>query len=148
MAALLGLNYYSTYQAEAPMRLESALDPLEKGSYSYELSEDQVSFHPMILEVVDDLQKGVSPGRIAGRFHRTLVDLVVDLAIRIRNEYGLDRVVLGGGTFQNRYLAEKVIDKLEKHRFQVYLPDRIPVNDQGIAAGQVAIGAYRRSNSQ
>jgi hydrogenase maturation factor HypF (carbamoyltransferase family) len=52
--------------------------------------------------------------------------------------------VLGGGTFQNRFLSEKVMDKLEKERFKVYLPQGIPVNDQGIAAGQLAIGAHRR----
>jgi len=36
------------------------------------------------------------------------------------------------------------MDKLEKELFKVYLPQRIPVNDQGIAAGQLAIGAHRR----
>jgi hydrogenase maturation factor HypF (carbamoyltransferase family) len=36
------------------------------------------------------------------------------------------------------------MDKLENEKFKVYLPHWIPVNDQGIAAGQVAIGAHRQ----
>jgi len=35
------------------------------------------------------------------------------------------------------------MDKLEYENFKVYLPHRIPLNDQGIAAGQLAIGAHR-----
>jgi len=69
------------------------------------------------------------------------VMLVLSLEIRVTS--GLDRIVLGGGSFQNRKLSEKVMDKLENELFKVYLPHRIPVNDQGIAAGQLAIGAHR-----
>ena len=100
----------------------------------------------MIRQVVDDVHSGVSTGRIAAKFHHTLIELMLQLAIGIRSQYGLDRVVLGGGTFQNRYLTKKVLDKLENERFEVYLPDRIPVNDQGIALGQLAIGAHRRES--
>ncbi len=144
VAALLGLNYYSTYQAEAPMLLESALDPAETGTYPYLIDGKQISFLPLIRSVVDDLHNGSSLGTISGKFHHTLVDLMIHLAVEIKKSTGLDRVVLGGGTFQNRYLSGKVTDSLEKEKFRVYLPDRIPVNDQGIAAGQVAIGAIRQ----
>ena len=146
VAAITGLNYKSTYQAEAPMLLESAIDESERGMYSYSVKDQQISFLRMIRQVVDDVHSGVSTGRIAAKFHHTLIELVLQLAIEIRNRYGLDRVVLGGGTFQNRYLTKKVLDKLENERFEVYLPDRIPVNDQGIALGQLAIGAHRRES--
>jgi len=73
-----------------------------------------------------------------------MVELIFQLSKQIRAESGMNRIVLGGGTFQNRYLSEKVMGKLIKERFEVYLPKRIPLNDQGIAAGQIAIGAYRR----
>lgn len=146
VAALAGLNYQSAYQAQAPMLLESAIDHSEKGIYRFEMKDNQVSFYPMIRQIVDDLHRGGSPGAIAAKFHNTLIELVRFLAIDAREHTGLDRVVLGGGTFQNRYLVKKIMDKLEKERFEVYLPDRIPVNDQGISAGQLAIGAERRKN--
>lgn len=144
VAAIAGLNYISTYQAEAPMLLESAIDPGEKGAYSYEIEGGQVSFTPMIRELVEDIHLGSHVGSLSAKFHHMLVSLILELSMEIRAESGLDRVVLGGGTFQNRFLSEKVMDKLEKERFKVYLPREIPVNDQGIAAGQLAIGAHRR----
>jgi hydrogenase maturation protein HypF len=144
VAAIIGLNYYSTYQAEAPMLLESAIDPHEQGSYKFGLEAGQVSFVPLIRELVEDIHSGRSAGCMAAKFHRSLVLLILRLSLEIREESGLDRIVLGGGTFQNRYLSEKIMDKLENEGFKVYLPRRIPVNDQGIAAGQLAIGAHRR----
>ena len=131
-------------QAEAPMLLESALDPAEKGGYTFDIIENQVSFMPAIKEIVEDKLAGISTGRISAKFHNTLVELIIQLSKQIRAESGLNRIVLGGGTFQNRYLSENVLNKLAKERFQVYLSRRIPVNDQGIAAGQLAIGASRR----
>ncbi|MCK5694888.1 MAG: carbamoyltransferase HypF [Bacteroidales bacterium] len=144
LAAITGLNYYSSYQAEAPMLLESVLDPSEKGVYEYEIDDKQVSFSLMIKSVVEDIHDGLSTGRISAKFHNTVVNLIFQLSKQIRIESGMNRIVLGGGTFQNRYLTRKVMDKLKKERFDIYLPHRIPMNDQGIAAGQIAIGAHRR----
>ena len=145
VAAITGLNYHSTYQAEAPMLLESAIEFSEKGSYKFEICNNQVSFVPMIASIVTDAQEGISTGKIAAKFHNTIVDLIFQLSIEIRTGYRINRIVLGGGTFQNRYLTKKVMDKLANERFEVYLPQGIPVNDQGIAAGQIAIGASRLS---
>lgn len=147
VAAIAGLNYFSSYQEEAPMLLESAIDQHENGSYTFKVQGGKVSFLYLIRELVEDLHNSVSTATIAAKFHRSLVHLILHLSLEIRKETGLDRVVLGGGTFQNRFLSEKVMDKLEKEGFKVYLPRRIPVNDQGIAAGQLAIGAYRRKES-
>lgn len=147
-AAITGLNHYSTYQAEAPMLLESAIDPSEQGSYDFEIKEGRVSFSSLIGQLVDDIHRGVSVGKVSARFHHALIELILCLTLEIRKNHGLDRVVLGGGTFQNSYLTKKVIHKLEIEGFRVYLPDNIPVNDQGIAAGQVAIGAHFRKNGE
>lgn len=146
VAAITGLNFYASFQAEAPMLLESAIDSSEPGSYPFEITGGTISFSSLIAKLVEDVHHGVPVGRVAARFHHTLVELIVHLAIGIRQSHGMERVVLGGGTFQNRYLAKKVIHKLDIEGFQVYLPDNIPVNDQGIAAGQVAIGAHLRKS--
>jgi hydrogenase maturation protein HypF len=143
VAAITGLNYYSSYQAEAPMLLESALDVEEAGSYPIEIKEGRILFSSLVSQLVEDIHHGVSLPRVSARFHNSLINLIVELAREIRISHGLERVVLSGGTFQNRYLTKKVIHKLEYERFQVYLPNEIPVNDQGIAAGQVAIGAHQ-----
>jgi hydrogenase maturation protein HypF len=54
-------------------------------------------------------------------------------------------VVLTGGCFQNRYLAERASDRLVAAGFRVYRHRAVPPNDGGIALGQaVAAGAAER----
>lgn len=144
VAAILGINYRATYQAEAPMSLEAMADLAESGTYPFEIDQDQVSFQSMIRDMVKDLSTGISKERISGRFHNTMVGLVMELALRIRKERKLNRVVLSGGTFQNRILTGNLCKLLSSEGFEIFLPERVPVNDQGIALGQLAVGAANR----
>ncbi|MEN8229777.1 MAG: carbamoyltransferase HypF [Bacteroidota bacterium] len=141
VSAILGINYRATYQAEAPMKLESMADRSEKGVYPFEIREGQVCFQPLIRNIVEDLSAGISRERISGKFHNTLATLVLDLAMRMREESDLNRVVLSGGSFQNRILTGKSYELLSAEDFEIFLPDRVPLNDQGIALGQIAVGA-------
>jgi hydrogenase maturation factor HypF (carbamoyltransferase family) len=70
---------------------------------------------------------------IAAKFHNTLAELIVETAARV----GEKRVVLSGGCFQNRYLSERVITRLETEGFHPYWHQRVPPNDGGIALGQI-----------
>ncbi len=56
-------------------------------------------------------------------------------------EYGLaqqncDTVILTGGVFQNRLLTGLTADLLEQRKLKIFIPERLPPNDAGIAAGQ------------
>jgi hydrogenase maturation protein HypF len=141
VSAIIGINYRATYHAEAPMRLESMAHKSETGIYPFEINDGQVSFQPMIRSMIKDLSSGISKERISGRFHNTLANVVLDLALRIRKESDLNRIVLSGGTFQNRILVSKLYELLPGEGFEIILPDKVPVNDQGIALGQLAVGA-------
>jgi predicted NodU family carbamoyl transferase len=59
--------------------------------------------------------------------------MIVETAARV----GEKRVVLSGGCFQNRYLSERVIARLEAEGFRPYWHQRVPPNDGGIALGQI-----------
>jgi hydrogenase maturation protein HypF len=142
VAAMTGLLCRADYTAQAPMMLESVIDPAEKGSYRVAIDERQISFLPMIGQIVEDLNRNCAIGSISARFHNTLVDLILQLSCRIRETTGLNRVVLTGGTFQNRYLVKHAGDRLTENRFEVFIPSTLPVNDQGIAAGQAVVGAH------
>jgi hydrogenase maturation protein HypF len=72
-------------------------------------------------------------GEISAKFHNTLAEAVVAVARR----FGLARVVLSGGCFQNRYLLERTVRRLVAEKFQPYWHQRVPTNDGGIALGQV-----------
>ncbi len=58
-----------------------------------------------------------------------------------RRSTGREVVVLSGGVFQSRLLLESVSDALAGAGLRVLVPERLPVNDGGIAYGQAAVAA-------
>lgn len=145
VAAITGLCQVNSFEAEAAMKLESAVDPGETRSYGFAVSGNSISFVPMIREIVKDLSDRESVGRIAAKFHNTLARVVVSQAERGRMERKLGKVVLSGGTFQNKYLCETTVQWLRERDFEVYINRLVPPNDGGIALGQAVIAAKRRA---
>jgi hydrogenase maturation protein HypF len=91
------------------------------------------------------LDKGIDAGRISARFHNTVSEIIIDTVGRISAETGIRKVALSGGAFQNMYLSERTENLLAKNGFEVLVPQQLPANDGGIALGQLAIAAKKRS---
>ena len=94
---------------------------------------------PAIERLVQEVQMKVSVSLMAAKFHNTLVEVIVEVCRRLRETDRLNLVCLGGGTFQNAYLLERVIPMLRARGFEVYLNSEVPINDGGIAFGQAAV---------
>lgn len=90
--------------------------------------------------VLGDLAAGIEPGLIAARFHRTLVAVVAETALRLAREHHVDAVALSGGVFQNRLLLEGVLAALAPSGLEVITHGGVPANDGGLALGQAMIG--------
>ena len=72
-------------------------------------------------------------------FHRSLA-----LGIRKMCDLQTDLpVVLGGGVFQNKLLVELISEEFANAPQRLIVPSAIPINDGGLAAGQLAIAAAR-----
>ena len=87
---------------------------------------------------------GVEKMTIATKFHNTIILAIFDSVNAIRNKSGINKVVLSGGVFQNRYLSEGTMDLLLKNNFEVYSHSTVPANDGGLALGQLAVASKRR----
>lgn len=144
VAALTGLCTKSAFEAECPMRLEAAADIKETGVYQIDDS-PILNSTPIIRGVIDDLMSDVSVGLISARFHNTIIEFAVNTTIRICKENHIRKVVLSGGSFQNRILAEKISNKLRNHKLSIFMQTKVPCNDGGISLGQLAIAAKRRN---
>lgn len=144
VAALTGISIFSTFHAEAPMRLEAAIQRGVSSHYNYAISGDVISFDDAVRAIVNDCRYGRSPGEISAVFHNTVGSAIVAGVSQISLQSGIRKVALSGGTFQNRYLAEMVINHLLSEKFIVYFHRNVPLNDGGIALGQVAIASARR----
>jgi hydrogenase maturation protein HypF len=81
---------------------------------------------------------------IAARFHNTIIEASVQAVMDAQHTNGTRKVVLSGGSFQNRYLLSGITKNLQAIGLQVLTNIQVPVNDGGIALGQLAVAAARR----
>jgi hydrogenase maturation protein HypF len=142
VAAMTGLCLNSAFHAEAPMRLEDIMDMDETGCY--EIRND-ITIDPgqMIRDIAWDITNKVSAGKISAKFHRSIVNVIELEAVKIRSESDVNKVVLSGGSFQNRFILSETVKVLSGNNFQVFTPSILPSNDGGIALGQLMIAAKK-----
>ncbi len=158
-ASMAGLRQRVRYEGQAAMELEFALDGVHvEDGYPVVVHETPASgsahgkgmsalaappafvlqWEGLVRALVADLRAGRSVGTVSARFHNGLAESVVEVARRA----AIERVVLSGGCFQNRYLLERTIARLRAEGFRPAWHQRIPPNDGGISLGQVAAVAW------
>jgi hydrogenase maturation protein HypF len=142
VSALLGLCRVAAFDSEAPMRLESAIDCESDEYYPFSAGKTIV-FADTIKSILSDMS-GNNISVISAKFHNTIARVILDVSRQIRNETSLDKVILSGGVFQNKYLLEKSLLLLRSDGFRVFTNRLVPVNDGGISLGQLVIASKTR----
>jgi hydrogenase maturation protein HypF len=148
VAALVGIRDRVTYEAQAAIELEMAIeDSPEDAGYSFTLVPNGpgwlIDTRPMFEALADDLRRNRGAGEISRRFHNGLVEVFARLAIMLRGRTQLKRVCLSGGTFQNVYLLEHLRARLEAEGFEVFTHGEVPAGDGGLSLGQALVAAHR-----
>ena len=138
VASLIGLRQIVNYEGQGAMELEFLTQGVEsKECYPFEIDEalnlKKVDWRPIFEGILTDMKDHISQSIISVKFHNTLVEIIVAVAMKIRQNH----VVLSGGCFQNKYLTEHSVKRLREEGFHPYWHQRIPPNDGGIALGQV-----------
>jgi hydrogenase maturation protein HypF len=155
VAAISGVRQKISFEGQAAMELEFAITEGTEGDvYPFTLDLRQgetgaadlitADWAPMILALLGDLKHGVPVGTVSARFHRTLAEVIVAVAQHI----ALERVALSGGCFQNKFLTERAVRRLEAEGFRPYWHQRIPPNDGGIAVGQIVAALRSRGRGE
>jgi len=151
VAALIGLRTVTLYEGQPAMELESLARKANRRRmpvYPFEppgavpaggpLVPD---LGPMLEAIAGDVAKGVEAELIALGFHRCLSSVIIELGGLLAACRGLDRVVLTGGVFNNRFLLESVSRALRRQGLKVYTHRLVPPGDGGISLGQAVIAA-------
>ena len=102
----------------------------------------------LFAEIVDLFLSGEDRESLALIFHQKAAALSVKLADIIAREEGTDTIALSGGTFQNRLLCADVLAQLEKLGYDVYINEKVPANDGGIALGQAYILSFEKGKDK
>ncbi|MFZ2170100.1 MAG: carbamoyltransferase HypF [Methylococcaceae bacterium] len=141
VASLLGLCHINQYEGQAAMALEnSAASIVSDEHYPFLLNGSSpvvIDWQITIEQLLNDIAHSTA-GLIAAKFHNTLAEMMLAIA----EQAGQKTIVLSGGCFQNAYLVEKAVRKLNTAGFKVYCHEKIPPNDGGLALGQLYAVKY------
>ncbi len=142
VAAILGIRTRCSYEGQGAVLLEAAATE-DEASYPVLLEGVPLRFdwREMICRIVSDRAAGLETGRIAARFHNTLVEMAVRQCLAARRETGIGAVALSGGSFQNMRLMKRLPERLEAEGFRVLRHRRVSPNDEGLSLGQLMIAA-------
>ncbi|XOB63448.1 carbamoyltransferase HypF [Campylobacterota bacterium DY0563] len=128
IASFSGILQVQSYEGETGLQIEMAYDKNIKEAYTYKIENENIDLSIAIKEIIKDNNKEL----ICTKFINMLINLILDIS----KQYEFP-IVLTGGVFQNKTLLEVVCKKLEENKKRYYYSKTIPLNDGGIAMGQV-----------
>ncbi len=148
VTSIIGVRNVISYDSQAPIELENIINEHIYSYYDYDINRIdntfEIDYKNILLGIVKDLKENKNPSIISSRFHNTVINFTCDLVYKIREnyklKYNLDKVILSGGVFQNNYLLKGIYQRLKDNGFNVFFNEKIPINDEGISLGQLAIG--------
>ena len=147
VSALLGVCIHSTFEGEAAISLESIAECSCEEYYPI-IETDVISFKSVFEGILEDLRRNVSAAFISAKFHNTIIAVVCAEVSKITVSNHINKVVLSGGVFQNKYILARLETKLRQMNYQVFAHERVPTNDGGVALGQLVVAASRRANKE
>lgn len=148
VSALLGICHKINYEGQAAIELErAAYDSdgeilpfdicMDDGQYILNLRQTYKSLYDL------KLNKGLRYS--AKSFHLTLAQAIGDIIDKIGIDTGIKTVVFSGGVCLNMTLMELLYNRLS-HDFNLYMNEKVPVNDGGISLGQATVALKRYKN--
>ena len=144
-AAILGVRRARSYEGQAAMELESLAGAHAAEPLPVRITEDQGALLmdpvPLLIALGELRQRGGDVRTLAARFHESVIDAIVRVALRVAEAESLRTVALGGGSFQNARLLTGVRQRLASAGLEVLVPSRLGPNDGAISYGQAAVAA-------
>ena len=154
VSSLLDICHVNTYEAQAAMELEALclsylsgrnivdtrafkeaqqMDFLKKGS-SVDM---EIDWQPVIELLLK--RKGEGKPYLSALFHAFLISGFSRAALYFCEKFGVDKVLLGGGSFQNRVLLDGFCRFFEEKNINCLFNRNVPSNDGGISLGQAYV---------
>lgn len=134
VSALLGICSYNSYEGECAIKLENRARKAEKAyPLKLEMKDNKWLTSKLICDIYKEKEKGEDTDEIALGFHFAVSNAITEYA-KNQDE---KNIALSGGVFTNKILTKKCVDDLTECGYKVYINEKVPTNDGGIALGQV-----------
>jgi hydrogenase maturation protein HypF len=153
MAAQFNLKDLATFAKSSKTAARASSKSREKsedGAYQFDILPKEgrliIGTRPMFEALIRDVHNLLPVREISRKFHEGLVNLLVQLAERLRGLTSLQRICLSGGTFNNLYLTTRLVSRLVVSGFEVFTQNEVPAGDGGLSLGQAMVAAHQASN--
>ena len=145
-ASIILRKHFARFEAELAIGLERAAEGKGKTkvlAYNFFIHKENGGY---VIEPVDifkgiirDLKRKEKKENMAFRFHFTAAKIIQQACLKLREDTGIQKVVLSGGVFQNNLLLRLSLDLLYKKGFVVFRHKNLSANDSNISLGQALI---------
>jgi hydrogenase maturation protein HypF len=143
IAAILGVRNKISFEGQAAIEFEALADNNVKEKYNFIIDEKyNLLLAPIVNGIVIDSNSNISIKIIAAKFHNTIIEMFCQTCLILKQNYGIRRVALSGGVFQNTLLLYGFKMSLEKKGFEVLTHNVVPFNDGSISLGQAVVASY------
>jgi hydrogenase maturation protein HypF len=146
-AALILNRPKAEFAAQLPMELEELAShyPLPVSPYAFRIVREKNGYIidplPVFRGIVRDLKKDLPRQEIAAKFHLAVAGMITRMCLILSRQARLNKVVLGGGVFQNKLLLGETKELLCKNGLRVFAPEELGADDSVISLGQAVIAA-------
>jgi hydrogenase maturation protein HypF len=146
VSALIGICDKNTFEGEAAIALEAQTREGIHEDYPVDISfKDpvEIDFSLAILKIIEDMGNHTDTHVISTKFHNTVASAIILVVLKLALVNNISKIILSGGSFQNVYLLNKVIETLRAEGLSVFVNEMVPCNDAGISLGQAYIARER-----
>jgi hydrogenase maturation protein HypF len=158
VASLMDVCQVMTHEAQAAVMLENlalsdvpslqqpvaqGFEPDARHDYPIHIQDNThiIHTHHLLTALMADINANLPKTVISGKFHATLIRILVDMAHRV----GERHVLLTGGCFMNKPLLEGAVDHLRHAGFIPHWHSQVPTGDGGICFGQAVALSIRQT---
>jgi hydrogenase maturation protein HypF len=145
-AALCGLRAIISYPGQAAAELEALAAACDLPAYPFALvggAPFAIDLRPTVRAMAADLRARVPVPVVAGRFQETMAVAAAAGCLRAVAAGAPPLVVLSGGCFARRRLAERTTALLEGRGLTVLRHHRVPPGEGGLPLGQAAVATHQ-----
>ncbi|MCR4604762.1 MAG: carbamoyltransferase HypF [Eubacterium sp.] len=158
VAAGLDICHQNSYEGECPEKLQILAEEYCKNGdklkqdlgigldnyicFDEKKREYVIDSVRLVADIFQKYLDGENVDRLAYIFHIAVAELSVKLADTIAKENDIHQIALSGGTMLNRLLASEMVARFEELGYDVYMNEKVPCSDAGLALGQVYLMTY------
>ncbi|QUE31347.1 carbamoyltransferase HypF [Francisella philomiragia] len=140
VSGLLNICNINTYEAQAAIELESLADI---PNIQYDTKSVSFKTNLNLKKLLKSIIKCDNISVASNLWHGTLAYALAQWISNSAQPRNIKNIILSGGCFQNKLLLTKTYRQLKEMDFNIYISEKVPLNDGGVSLGQAWLGAKK-----